>query len=372
MSLYLEDKVSAAAPMHTAILTQLQHVKDAPAALKTQAAQLAELQEQNQDFEEQIDELTDLRVKKQTAYEMLRDNNTRRRLYTIVGMEKYYRKRIQRKKAVWTEVVNKGLECRAERRKCEEKVAQAKERVGELQAAVKERERLIWDQDNIYDRVFGEETGTFPDFDDGLRRTREAWAALEAAERALEKRKQADKLLNKALIETLEVVDMLDKALSRSRQIEKKGKTKVLEVGDLLQRLRKVENRFEEEVYALVLEAGMEPEHAGIRELEYLNLGVDRRKQIRMLAGLPKRVTQPSDIIRKMYEDAQRFESALLREYNSDAAEKRVEKCERDLDKAIDHLREVRETAFLKIATPPPFYSEVSRENKPPAYTEIC
>ncbi|KAL4872827.1 hypothetical protein BDV12DRAFT_182826 [Aspergillus spectabilis] len=370
---YLEDKVFAAKDRHSQILTQLKPIEHAADTLKSHEARLLELQRQLRETNHQLQQIENVTKFRHAKYEKFTDNTNRQLMYRVAGKKADYEARADKRMKDYQSALEREGKIYEERKMLQTKVAEANEERESLRAACEERSHLLEELDYMYGEIFNGRTPECPEEDSQEAETNTARNCYYTLNSKWLKHGVALKHLIDGYSKLSDALESLRRAFSLCSDTDKMGLDEVLADSDHLDSLVEAREQYNQANWLV--------SRAKCLDYRVKHLPILRIVQPEIIVNLARDNSLCKarflDMVRKPFNEMKLVEEALMAEINQarsrgETERTRLEEAESEMESAERALRQVREQAFLKIATPPPPYTkedtEAICEDKLPTY----
>ncbi|KAL5342866.1 hypothetical protein BJX70DRAFT_238354 [Aspergillus crustosus] len=356
MSIY--DSIAATKDRHSQILADLNTVDRAPDALKSHQAYLSDLQRQLTEASRSLEEIRKLTRDEREKHETYRDSTVRRLLYRTTGKRAEFEERAEKEMKKYYNALERENETKAEKDMLEGQIMEAASKQKELQAACKRRATLHAELEDMYKRLFEGPTEDFPEEDAQEEATKAAQTAYRDLGGQLDNISQAAQCLAKAQLTLKEALLSIHEAIRYcERDIWGFGGI-LADMGQqncLSHAQQKVSQTQMLVSQAMRLDGGVQAlpkmtivQHNMISGIVFDNVFYN--------ISFLNMVQQSFDEVKH----AEQILGGQLRRVKSRAADLQlqVDQAKGTLDSAQRDLRKIREEAFIKVADPPPPYTE--------------
>ncbi|KAL4862173.1 hypothetical protein BDV12DRAFT_203290 [Aspergillus spectabilis] len=356
MSIY--ESIAATKERHSQILAELRAVDRAPDALKSHQAYLSDLRRQFKNTSRSLEEIRKLTRSEREKHERYRDSTVRRLFYRTTGKRSDFEERADKEMKKYYIALERENETKAQKEMLEAQIAEAVNKLKELQGACTDRSRLHDELETMYKRLFEGPTEEFPEEDAQEEATKAAQTCYKELSGKLDNIYQAAQCLAKAQLTIKESLLSIYQAIRHcERDIWGFGGI-LADMGQqdcLSQAQQKVS-----QTQMLVSQAMRLDRH--VQALPTMSI-----VQHNIISGIifDNALYNISflNMIQQSFDEVKEAEQVLgtqLRQTKSRAADLQlqVDQATATLDGAQKDLRKIREESFIKAADPPPPYTE--------------
>jgi hypothetical protein len=360
MSLY--DDIAHVKDRHAQILTELSTLEDAPDALRSHEAFLADLQEHLANADSSLAEIHARTRVGRERHEKYRDSTMRRLMYRATGKREQFEEKADDEMRSYYSALEQENKLRAQRDMLEAQRSEALAEKQSLEEGCVRRVKLRAELDAMYERLFSGPTAEFPEEDAQEETVRSAKSRHHSLNKELNNHRKALQCLARAQVTTKEALLFVFEA-------RKACERDMLGFGGTLADFRRANSLSNaqqkvSQTQMLVNQArGLDPDVPQLPTMDIVQIDmisgilcdnyIFNMNYLNMIYHSFDQVKVAEEFLASVFRAAKRREQHLKNEVEDTAG---------DLENAQRKLHRVREEAFMNAADPPPPYAEKTRE----------